>query len=262
MAALLDSLRPLGYSAISQGDSDIEMPLRHELVRSQGRRIMLVRHNHITRDIHPTRNALIADTIRDGFERMTSFCRYIRNTETCELEEMRKCWLSAGVQAERKYRWAGRPKEDDDTYIDLPLSSAHSGLSTTVMRTVFPTITLKINMYNVQGSNCEEKPELRALYDEMFPDLDEEDNLLRKRMLMITGYPFETYRNMNHKLTFAEMLDAADKLERAKYGMTGEMKTTQSMSPEAKKLRSTDIKWLKNDKGVWVPSTRKEFKGE
>lgn len=258
LAALVESLRPLGYNTIWLVESDIEMPLRHEFIRTEGRRIMLLRHNHVTKSLHPTRSALIADTIRDGIERMTSFCRYFRKINTCNVDEIRDCWLSEEIQAEKKYRWAGRQQEDDDTYIDLPLSSAHPGLSTTVMRTVFPNVTLKIEMYNVRESTCEKTPELRALYDEIFPDLDEEDNMLRKRMLMIAGYPFETYRNMKHKLTFAEMLDAADTLERAKYGLTGEVKITSAMSPEVRKFRSTDRKWLKNDKGIWVPATKNQ----
>lgn len=261
MAALLDELPKFGYTPVNTGDAEVEIPLRHELIRSKGRRIMLVRHNHITRNIHPTRSAIIADTIRDGFERWTSFCRYIRRIETCDFEIMKECWQSEESAAERKYRWAGRNNEDSDNYIDLPMSSAHPALSTTIMRTVYPTLTLQLERYNVKGSNCPETPELRKLYNESFPHQDEEDELLRKRMLMISGYPYQVHTNVGRELNMTEMLDAAELIEKSKYGMTGEMKVVKAMSGQARKMRSGDLKWVLDKNGKLIPATRKEVPG-
>lgn len=259
MAAFLDTLPSFGYVPLNRGEADVEIPLRHELVRTRGRRLMLVRHNHITRDVHPTRSAVIADTIRDGFERMTSFCRYIQHFESCDLSVIAECWRSNYTTAEIKYRWAGRQSEDSDTYIDLPLSAAHPGLSTSVMRSVFPGILLHIQRYNVKDSNCAETPELRALYQELFPHLDAEDNNLRKRMLIISGYPVDTHTQVGRKMNMTEMLDAAELLEQEKYGMNGKMKTVKAMSRQALQMRSGDLKWALDEHGKFVPVMRKDM---
>lgn len=256
MAAFLDALPPLGYVALPQGEAEVDMPLRYHLMRAHARRLMVVRHNHVTRDIHPERRAVIADTIRDGFQRMTSFCRFILHVHDCDLPGMQRCWRSAVVIAETRYRWAGRAREDPDTYIDLPLSSAHVGVSTSVMRSLFPNISLRLDRYNVMNSTCNETSELRALYDATFPTLDAEDDLLRKRMLIIAGYPFTMQRHAERHLSMVEMLDAAERLERVKYGMTGELMQTDKMSLQSRQMRGADLKWGQDSDGNWVPTNR------
>lgn len=203
MNALMDVLEPLGYVPLPKKRDEMDISVRNEYIRPSPRRLMLVQHNKVTRAHHPHRRAIIADTIRDGLPQVLSYCRHMRQVSYCFGPDMLRC-LRRRAPSQLAYRWARRDSEDEDTYIDLPLSPAHPALSTTVLRTVFPMIPrLRILHYNERGLGCE--AELRTpsrnrteqrgkeavlhTYDELFGLLDGQIDELKRRMLSVAGYP-------------------------------------------------------------------------
>lgn len=215
LSSLIEALSPLGYEGIYVRSEVMNVHVRNEFKRPHPRRLLVSEHNRVTKAFHPTRSAVIADTLRDGYEQMTSFCRYVRKVPTCD-EQLIDCLRSNQALAQQTYRWAGNEEEDDDTYIDLPLSSAHPALSTTVFRTVFPNATLDTQSYNVANSTCPESRELRAVYRSLYKNLDRQVLTLRRRLLVIAGYPPRKPGSCS-KCTTSDLLDAAERIEKLKY---------------------------------------------
>ena len=65
---------------------------------------------------------MITDTIRDGFEQITSLCRFWLNVKGCD-EEMKRFFEDGRIVEQMRYRWGGELEENEQSYIDLPLSS-------------------------------------------------------------------------------------------------------------------------------------------
>lgn len=238
LTSLAEALHPLGYQGVYVSSELMNVHVRNEYKRPYPRRLLIAEHNRVTKAFHPTRSAVIADTVRDGYEQMTSFCRYVKDVPTCD-KELIDCLRSGSALSQLKYRWAGQEEEDDDTYIDLPLSSAHPALSTTVFRTVFPNSTLDIQAYNVANSSCPEETEIRAVYRSLYKELDKQVDTLRKRLLVIAGYPPRVPKGCPD-CTTTQLLDAAELLERAKYGdeLSSETRATRRESLIHKNLRN------------------------
>lgn len=217
MNALMDALQPLGYYAPPHMEPELEGAIRNEFRRKHPRRTMVLHHNSLTRNVHPARRAVIADTIRDGYKHVTSYCRYIKHVKTCNGSDMEECLRSSSTLRQNRYRWAFRPREDLDTYIDLPLSSAHPALSTTVLRTVFPNVTLHVHHYNVRDLACSDDSPMRVVYDQLYLDLELQVEKLRRRLLVVAGYPYVVDPKVRENVTLVDMIDAAERLERLKY---------------------------------------------
>lgn len=236
MNALMDVLEPLGYVPLARKRDEIHIAVRNEYARVAPRRLAILQHNNLTRSTHPRRRAVIADTIRDGLPHIMSYCRYMRGVYNCVSSGMRACLQDASTLQQMHYRWAGRDHEDDDTYIDLPLSSAHPALSTAVLRSVFPMIPpLKVMKYNARGAGCENelkkvsdserkergKNQLQQIYDDLYGPLDRQVDQLKRRMLSIAGYPsviLDDRNGTNEELMasgsqLSELLDEAERLE-------------------------------------------------
>lgn len=216
--ALLRALVPLGYVGVKQGEDEVDPVVRNEYIRPYPRKLFVVHHNQVTKAAHPLRNAMIADTIRDGFETITSYCRQKLHIQSCERDDMISCLKAPETQAQVLYRFVNSTEETDETYIDLPLSSKHRALSTTVMRTVFPNVTLHVDYYNVHESACSKEnvdPEVAQLYNELYSAFDDQVTTLQKRMLGIAGFPF--IADKREKVTLNDMMDAADLIEAPKY---------------------------------------------
>lgn len=240
LSSLIEALSPLGYEGIYVRSEVMNVHVRNEFKRPYPRRLLISEHNRVTKAFHPTRSAVIADTLRDGYEQMTSFCRYVRKVPTCD-KQLIDCLRSNQALLQKTYRWAGREEEDDDTYIDLPLSSAHPALSTTVFRTVFPNVTLDTQAYNVANSTCPENQEIRAAYRSLYKSLDQQVLTLRRRLLVIAGYPPRIPRSCPDCST-SDLLDAAERIEKLKYGDELSSETLQSRreSLAHKNLRDGD----------------------
>lgn len=216
--ALLRALVPLGYVGVKEGEHEVDTVVRNEYIRPYPRKLFVVHHNQVTKAAHPLRNAMIADTVRDGFETITSYCRQKLHIESCERDDMMSCLKAPETQAQVLYRFVNSTEETDETYINLPLSSKHRALSTSVMRTVFPNVTLHVDYYNVHESACSKSnvdPEVAQLYKELYGSFDHQITMLQKRMLGIAGFPFVADKKENVNLN--EMMDAADLIEAPKY---------------------------------------------
>lgn len=254
--ALLSSVASsYGYVPLPFRYRDINRALSLEYIRRDGQtngpRIMVVNHNDITRNFHPRRDVVIADTIRDGFEQITSYCRHIRRVPDCG-KYIEACMRLPSTQDQAIYRWAGRSKEDEDTYIDLPLSSAHPMLSTAVLRTVYPNISpLQIDYYNVRNSACENTTHLRDVYNVYFKHLDEQVDDLKRRLLLIAGYPTtlaaSVPRRLRKAISLNNLLDAAEIQERKRNHFP-----PQLSSPPTNFLQSEKALQLSADQQTWA----------
>lgn len=251
LAALVDQVIPYGYTPLYHMHPMMEMAVRSEFRRTYPRRLFIAQHNRITRDMHPKHSAIIADTIRDGYKQITAFCRHTRHVPTCD-DAMMQCLKSRHAVDENHYRWAGRPHEDDNTYIDLPLSSAHPALSTTALRTVFPNATLQIEQYNSANRTCPELPELRQVYRQLYGELDRQINELKKRLLTITGYPFKIKMSPIRNISLDDILDAAEVLERPKYEIAQSSVSMRGVSNQHKHLFASIRRWETAEDGQLV----------
>lgn len=226
MSAILSQLLvPLGYEELSYSKRLVVTALRHRVLTPAGarQRLKTMHHNFVTRDMHPApRAVVIADTFRDGYQQMTGYCRYFHKSTDCHASEssrgsVARCLASADARKIIQYRWGGRDSEDADTYVDLPLSVSHPALSTVILRSVFPNLTLPVpDRLNVNGTTCEHVPALRAVYNRYYKELDEQVRALRVRMLVLTGYhSVRGARAAN--VSLEDLLDLAEKAERQKY---------------------------------------------
>lgn len=264
LAELLSQLVPLGYTPLYFQRGEMEIVVRNEYVRRKPRLLLIAEHNRITRRFHPRRLAVIADTIRDGYEQMTSFCRYVRKVPSCDPKLIIACLQSKEALSQLNYRWANKIAEDDDTYIDLPLSSAHPALSTTIMRTVYPNVTLDVSAYNVKHSACADLDDVRAVYNQLYVELERQVLELKQRMLLIAGYPIMDGSGViggsEMGIPIDDMLDAAEELERKKYVLsertipsTGaqqeKVKRKIGYSEQHLQLRASVLRWTNGSDG-------------
>lgn len=259
MNALMDVLQPLGYYALPHMPPEMENVIRNEYRRPTPRRLMVLHHNKVTKNMHPRgrRAVIIADTLRDGFKHVTGYCRYLKGVQTCEAD-MEECLRSNVTLSQMRYRWAGRDHEDSETYIDLPLASDLPALSTTILRTVFPNATLTLKRYNVRGKSCADRTPAKKVYDELYGELDEQVEKLRKRMLIIAGYPYLVDSASRGNVTIEDMVAAADRIENEKYKF-GEIEMAPSgKSNQVKNLLRLLQIWRRDETGKLVLVPRRE----
>lgn len=263
--ALMQAFHALGYSIFPYLEDELRPALYHHYIRkdSSPQRLVLLQHNDITRDVHPHRSAVIADTFRDGFARITSYCRHMGKVPDCG-EGMLKCLQSNDTLRERKYRWAGRDAEDADTYIDLPLSSAHPALSTAVVRTMFPGVILNIDYYNSRATACERTPDLDTVYKRYYRELDAQVATLMRRMLVITGYPstVKTSGKAGRVFQLDDLLQAAETAELEKMPELRD-KTARKiagLSQNVKDFHGARKVWLVDEDGKLYTDTREALR--
>lgn len=283
MNALMTSLEAKGYETLPQKRHELEITIRNIYVRHsptsnsrsvyditsaeqsrRNRHFLVMHHNNVTKNMHPQRSVVIADTVRDGFAHMTSYCRFMRKVRSCNSPEMRACFTDNLALQQNVYRWGGREREDRDTYIDLPLSAAHPALSTTVLRTVFPDVEpLVVRRYNDKKKAClphQVDEDLRKMYFELYAPLERQVYELNKRLLVIAGYPYTTGKDDTGKVSLDEMLDAAETIEREKYDFDeGELgRAVQGKSQKVMDLLSMVLKWRRDDNGSVTLVQRRE----
>lgn len=252
---------PQNYFARTEKD----LPAQENVLSSP--RVLLVQHNDITKSVHPTRDAIIVDTFRPGYAQITSFCTHIQRVSSCsDLPSMEACLLSNVTKAQNFYRWAGRSAEDCDTYIDLPLSSSHPALSTTVFRTLFPDTILNLNIYNQRGSTCPEHERLKRIYDEHYTELENQVRSLQHRLLVIAGYPTMISRTtfgskwQRQNFTYEDMLDAAESEERQKYPeLNINLSNVKEASQEIQNFQGDLKRWIIDSHGNLISSSKKKI---
>lgn len=248
LEALMLVLKEKDYVPIYHIPDKMPHVVRAESLKPNPRRLLVSQHNGVTRYHTRGRKAVIADTVIDGFKQITSFCRFVSNAEDCD-DDMIRCLQSSTARAQVRYRWAGGDHETDDTYIDLPLSSAHPALSSTVLRVIFPGAVLDIKKRNVAGSACEETPKLQELYRKLFKELERQNDMLRKRLLSLAGYPIRAKSGSN--ITTEEMMDAAEEMEKVKYNF-GTYEPTKHDAESHKELKQFERDWSRSPSGELV----------
>lgn len=296
--ALLNNLQPLGYHSIPYKRLDLHIVLHHHYLLQtlsststnhihnnnvstlydpmnahtidNAMKIVLVQHNDITKQMEPNGNAVIADTFRDGYAQMTSFCIDIQRISSCyDIDALQKCLLSNTSLQQRQYRYAGMTTESSHTYIDLPLSSSHPALSTTILRSIFPNVTLQLDIHNAHNSTCPEDTRIRAIYNAHYGDLDKQVETLQRRMLLMTGYPTKLFHpdGRNGKKTRYDtnddlwnLLDAAEELERQKLGVfQNGPQLVDQVSNDTLMFRRTLKQWFLDRNGHLRAGTKSEI---
>lgn len=222
------------------------------LSRNKSERLFIAEHNSISRADIRHQSAVIVDTITDGYKQITSFCRFVRKVRVTDCDRnLELCLRSPVTQAENRYRWTGRTVEDDDTYIDIPLSVEHPALSTKAIRRIFPNAILDVKKLNVANSSCSENVRLRMIYKELYKELDRQVESLRQRLLFLAGYPSS---RKNESVTTAAVLDAAEVMEKEafkKVGVTfGTYESEKAVSDEHLKLKKSQMTWALSDTGT------------
>lgn len=255
LGALLKVTDKLGYIPLYYDPPYMKTYVRAEGLRPIPRRLFVAQHNAVTREHTQGRKTVIADTIIDGYRQVTSFCRFTRNISDCAAG-MKEC-LNDAALSQRFYRWAGKPREDEETFIDLPLSSAHPALSSSVLRRIFPNITLDVHRYNVAGSSCDEKPDLRKIYNNHYKILDYQIDALRKRLLHMAGYPTAAAQETLHA-SLVELMDAAEEEERKKYTFSTYESTRKVASDHSLLMKYAKSPWRREKNGKLVLEKRSE----
>lgn len=250
--ALVRVMKDKDYVPLYYDIERMNIIVRTEFLKPKPRRLLILQHNKVNRQHTIGRTAVIADTVYDGFRQMTAFCRFVRNIKDCG-PAMVACLEAASSKAQVRYRWCGSTVETPDTYIDLPLSSAHPALSTTVLRTVFPDALLDIPKLNAAGSACEETPQLRAVYDQNYVILEKQIALLRKRLLSVAGYP--TSATSLPGTSTEEMMDAAELIESKKYNF-GTYSYTKDVGTINTDLKEAVSDWVRSPSGKLEPKHR------
>lgn len=277
LTALIDVLSPYQYVPLYHIPEEISHVVRREsriVLLHNRRRLLVAQHNHLRRSIHPQSNAIIADTIRPGYEQITSFCRYVKNLSKCDDDLMLSCLKHPATISQITYRWAGDNVESSDTYIDIPLSSAHPALSTTVFRSFFPLTPqqianrtsplLDIQYFNVHNSTCPEIPSIKKLYDQLYVQLDKDIDRLAHRLLVLAGYTTIIDPSLEKdKLSMFDLLDAAERLEKDRINWTQyfpdshtESTVSKQMSDTHQALNAQLSKWVRHQDGHLVTKRR------
>lgn len=250
-AALLPALRSFGYHIIERPSSELATIVRARLARPHAGRIAILAKSDLRKDIHPHRSVVIIDSVRDGYHQITSFCRTVLAVPACD-HQMAECLESARVKNITRFRWTGDTNEDTNTYVDLPLSAAHPGLSTTIMRTVFPNITLAVDVFRQRNASCSKVPHLMRVYEQNFRYYEVQVKRLRKRMLVLAGYPSKFHKSVPDSLSLVHALAAAERLERAKYSMRPP-KLFNGDPPNIPARLPKQLKWTVGKDGLLVP---------
>lgn len=269
---LLPELKSLGYTMLYTHGQEANNSIHHAFIRPSNvrkRKLAVIEHNRVTRGYHPHRDAVIVDTVRDGFSQITSFCRYTMHVKAmCHTQEMQRCLRMNRTLMEMSYRWANRQGEDSDTYIDLPLSASHPALSTTVLRTVFPSIApLKHARLHVRHSHCDaqdprNKP-LLNLYTKLYAKLEDDNLNLRKRLLTLAGYPALIDPQVERHLSIEKILDEAERMEMAKLKANGEsiseevVESSHGISQAHKLILSELKRWSSDGEGRLILQGRR-----
>lgn len=255
MNALMVALQPFGYYAPSFNHAEATHVIHLEFRKPRPRRIMMLHHNRLTRSVHPHRKVLIVDTLRDGYKHVTSYCRYMKQVKTCG-SEMEECLRSKHGRRQMTYRWAGNPMESADTYIDLPLSSEHPALSTAVLRSVFPNVTLNIDRYNVHDTACPREGPAKTAYDELYVSLDKQVDMLWRRMLIIAGYPVKVLSSGKNgtrtAVSMEDLVNAAERIEAKKSGIILGQFVTGGKSNQVIDHLASRLKWSRAFNGSLV----------
>lgn len=216
--ALLQVLVPLGYVPIANIASDVgKAHLYSNLHNPNGRPVFFFRHNRVTRNITNHNDVIIMDTFRDGYQQMTSYCRFRRGVQTCDQKLVDCLRNDQKALRQRYYRWAQHESEDSDTFIDIPLSSEYPALSTAAVRAVIPNAVLELDHFREKNSTCPEIPELRAVYNELYQEIEDQVHTLRIRLLTLAGYPYRIEQRVKESLSLVEMLDHAERMEAKKH---------------------------------------------
>lgn len=247
------------YTALYESGLHLRTLVRAENVAMVPQRIFVAEHNTISRADTGSRRVLIVDTIADGYKQITSFCRYVPKVRVRDCEQgLEDCLRGSVAQSENRYRWAGRDQEDSETYIDIPLSVEHPALSTRAFRRVFPEAVLDVRKLNVANSSCDESTRLRAIYSEIYKELDKQVEVLQNRLLILAGYPIS---KQDSSIKTSQLLDAAEKMERINFlkeGLSfGTYKSEKAVSADHLLLKKGQLQWVRLNDSLKLESARK-----
>lgn len=182
--------KTVGVSGVETG-TEVDALTRNEFIRPFPRHLFTT-GGHVTKTYHPERNTLTIALFSHGAN------------ENCSMS-IKNAWLAT-------------KNEDDDSYIDLPLSPRHPAISTTAFRTLFPSRRDALFKFQQEMVICDNFSSTEIRKRDYYTEVKGRSTLM-ERLLVITGYPFVANRShTGAPISLMEMLDAAEELERIKIG--------------------------------------------
>lgn len=182
--------------------------------------------NSLVRSVHPARRAILLSPVSDGIVDVVSHCRrkvqHARDSRSsfpaCDDPDVVQCVGTVEAVSEiERARWAHREHEDDDTYINIPLSPRHPKVSTLALRSVFkdalPLIFDHPTSDNESSSddNCDAFADtLLDAYSKSMQPLEQQIDDLRQRLLIIAGFPVDVDKRIDIPISPSDLLDAAE----------------------------------------------------
>lgn len=104
-------LSPFHHAPLYYIPEEVPPVIPHEFrlvfPRQQHCYLPIAQHNHMRRFAFQRRNAIIADTIRPGYEQITSHCRSIRKLVDCYDQGILGCLKNDYALSQIKHRWVG-----------------------------------------------------------------------------------------------------------------------------------------------------------
>lgn len=189
--------------------------------------------NSLLRTAHPSGRAILLSPLSDGIVDVASHCRRqvqrSRNDKhsflACDDPDVIRCvGTSEAVSEIERARWAHREYEDEETYINIPLSPRHPKVSTLALRSVFPDALPLVFDHPVLdngsvGDDCEIFDDtLFEAYSKSMRPLEQQIDTLRQRLLIIAGFPVDVDKRIkdvpNAPVAPSHLLDAAERIAR------------------------------------------------
>lgn len=189
--------------------------------------------NSLVRSAHPSRRALLLSPLSEGIVDVVSHCRRqvqrFHNDKhsfpACDDPDVVRCvGTSEAVSEIERARWAHRDYEDEETYINVPLSPRHPKVSTLALRSVFPDALPLVFDHPVfdnepVGDDCEIFDDtLFEAYSKSMRPLEQQIDTLRQRLLIIAGFPVDVDKRIkgvqNATVPPSDLLDAAERIAR------------------------------------------------
>ena len=97
-------------------------------------------------------------------------------------------------------------------------------------------------------SACPEVGELREVYEQLYGELEAQVETLRKRLLIIAGYPVAQEGGVKRDVSLSDMMNAAEKIEAKKLSMRKSRESGRRSNAHEVLVHSAR-KWSRNDKG-------------
>lgn len=205
---LMDDAKSQNYVPVFGKDQEIVSTVRAALLSSKKKRFFVHTNSTLSRASFPGLKVVTVKTILDGFLQMKLFCRIVRSISKCDIE-MESCVGSIAFQREASKRWNSQPFDYNyNNYVDLPLSPMYPAISTAIVRTILRHTPMFSRSTYEDNNLCADNRALRSAYEKSASLLDNEVDMMKERMVVISGY---TVKREQTNVTTDDILEHIEK---------------------------------------------------